>query len=74
MRALLLLVAIVLILAVVGWISFSSEPGRSSINIETDEIREDTGEVMREGSELLRNAEEEIRDEPANTDAPATTN
>lgn len=65
MRLLLILAAIVLLLAVAGWITFSSDSGRSSINLETDEIREDTGEMMRSGSELLREAEGEIKDEPA---------
>lgn len=60
MRALILLIAIIVLFALVGWISFSSETGQSSINIETNEIREDTGEVMRQGSELLQNAEEQV--------------
>jgi hypothetical protein len=65
MRVLLILAAIVLLLAVAGWITFTSDAGRSSINVETDEIREDTGEMMRSGSELLRDAEQEITEEPA---------
>ncbi|MEX0610584.1 MAG: hypothetical protein WD738_15155 [Pirellulales bacterium] len=63
MRALIILAAVVILLALVGWITFNSEPGRSSINLETEEIREDTGEMMRSGSELLRDAKEEITDE-----------
>jgi hypothetical protein len=62
-RVLLILAAVLLLFAVVGWITFHSEPGRSSINLETDEIREDTGEMMRSGSKLLRNAEEEITED-----------
>lgn len=64
MRVLLIFVAIVVLLALVGWISFSNDPGRSSINLETQEIREDTGEMMHKGSELLREAEGEVA--PAN--------
>jgi hypothetical protein len=77
MRLLLILAAVVLLLAVVGWISFSSEPGRSSINLETNDIREDTGEIMESGSELLRDAEAEIREEPEDgvaTPPPASPN
>ena len=70
MRLLLILAAVVLLLAVAGWITFSSDSGRSSINLETDEIRDDTGEMMRGGSELLRDAEEEISEEPEDTAAP----
>ena len=72
MRALIILAAVVILLALVGWITFHSEPGRSSINLETEEIREDTGEMMRSGSELLRDAEEEITDDrPAEENAAA---
>jgi hypothetical protein len=71
MRTLIILAAVVILLALVGWLTFNNEPGRASINLETDEIREDTGEVMRSGSELLRDAEEEIKEE--SPPAPNTT-
>jgi hypothetical protein len=64
MRILILLIALVVVLALVGWVTFSDEPGRSSINIETEEIRQDTGEVMHEGSELLQDAEEKVTPNP----------
>jgi hypothetical protein len=60
MRALIILAALVAILALVGWITFSSGPDRSTINLETQEIREDTGEALHRGSELLREAEGEV--------------
>jgi hypothetical protein len=63
MRGLIILVAIVALLAVAGWITFSNDSGRSSINLETDKIREDTGQIMHEGSEALSDAEEELSDE-----------
>jgi hypothetical protein len=69
-RVLLILAAVLLLFAVVGWITFHSEPGRSSINLETDEIREDTGEMMRSGSELLRDAEEEITEDQGHERRP----
>ena len=53
MRAIILLAAIVLILALVGWITFSKSPGRSSINIETQQIRQDTDRALESGSRLL---------------------
>ena len=68
MRLLILFAALVLLFALIGWISFSSDQGRSSINLETEEIREDTGEMMHKGSELLKDAEDEIT--PAETEAP----
>jgi hypothetical protein len=60
MRGLIIVIALVVLFALIGWITFSSDSGRSSINIETDEIRQDTGKVMHKGSELLKDAEEEV--------------
>jgi hypothetical protein len=69
MRVLLVLIAIVALLAVAGWITFSNDAGRTSINIEKQEIREDTGEALHKGSELLQEAEKEIdEDENPNSD------
>jgi hypothetical protein len=68
MRVLLIVAAILVLFALVGWITFHSEPGRSSINLETDEIREDTGQIMRGGAELLQDAEEEITGDATATD------
>ncbi|MCI0334574.1 MAG: hypothetical protein L0228_15260 [Planctomycetes bacterium] len=72
MRVLIILAALVLLFAVAGWITFSKDSGRSSINLETDEIREDTGQIMHEGSELLKNAEEEVSPDGATNRPPAT--
>jgi hypothetical protein len=60
MRLLLLLAAVLMLFALAGWLTFSKEAGRSSINLETDEIRQDTGEAMRKGSEILQEAEEKV--------------
>jgi hypothetical protein len=58
MRALILLAAIVLILALVGWLTFSRDDGRTSINLETQEIRQDTKELLESGSQALHEAGE----------------
>jgi hypothetical protein len=60
MRVLIILVAVVALLALAGWITFSNDPGRSSINLETQEIREDTSEALHKGSNLLKEAEGEV--------------
>ncbi len=60
MRALIFIVAIVLILALVGWISFSKTPGQSSINIETQKIQQDTDRALESGSNLLREASDAV--------------
>ncbi len=75
MRALLIILGLIVIFALVGWITFSDDDGRASINVETNEIREDTGEIMNKGSELLKDAEQEVA--PANEtrepETPPTT-
>jgi hypothetical protein len=76
MRALLIIVAIVLLLALAGWISFSNAPGRSSVNLETEKIRQDADKGMQSGAELLRKAGNEIdakRTETAPPEAPASS-
>lgn len=60
MRALILLAAIVLVLALVGWISFSKGPDHASITIESDKIRQDTRQVMESGAQVLHKAEDKI--------------
>ena len=68
MRALIFLIAIVLLLALAGWVSFSKSPGRSSINIETQKIEQDTDRAMETGSNLLRKAGDAV--DQANEPAP----
>jgi hypothetical protein len=58
MRALISLVLLVAILAFFGWVTFSNDPGRSSVNVETEKIERD----MQGISNSVREAGEEIRD------------
>jgi hypothetical protein len=60
-RALILIAAIILLMALVGWVTFGTSPGRSSINVETDQIREDTREALESGANVLHKAEEQVR-------------
>lgn len=60
MRALLFIVAVVLILALLGWITFSSSPGKSSINIETQKIEQDTDQALEKSAEALQRAGESL--------------
>jgi hypothetical protein len=74
MRGLLILIVVIFVLVLVGWITFSRDSGRASINVETNEIREDTGELMQKGSEALQEAEEEISpDAKRAADEPIST-
>jgi hypothetical protein len=65
MRALLGLAAVVLLLAVCGWITFSWNGNRASVNVETEKIESDTERIVDEGQELLEEAGDEVptRDE-----------
>ena len=63
MRALIFLAAIVFVLALVGWISFSKGPDRSSINIESDQIRQDTKRMMESGAQVLHKAGDKVEAE-----------
>lgn len=56
MRALIFLVAIVLLMALAGWISFSSTPERNSINLEVQQIEADTDRALESGAKLLQKA------------------
>ncbi len=60
MRALLFIVALILVFSLLGWITFSKAPDHSSINIQTDTIRADTKKAMQSGASLLRNAGNEV--------------
>ena len=63
MRTLIGLVALVLVLALVGWISFSSDGERMSVNIEKQEIREDTDAMVESGKELVTDINSSIDNE-----------
>ena len=63
MRALIFLALVVVVLALVGWISFSKGPERTSINIESDKIRQDTKELMGSGAQMLHKSGEKVEAE-----------
>jgi hypothetical protein len=65
MRVLIVLIAVVLLLAFVGRISFSSGPGRSSINFEKEEIREDTQEMLEAGDQVIDRVRGSVGDSDA---------
>ena len=60
MRALIVLVALLLLLALAGWITFNTGPDRSSINLETNQIKKDTRNAMESGADLLDEAGNEL--------------
>ena len=60
MRAILILVFVVVILALVGWVTFSRDGDRTSINIETQEIKDDSRKMIESGKSFIEKAEEKI--------------
>jgi hypothetical protein len=61
MKALLFLIIVIALLAFAGWLTFSSGPGRTSVNLETNEIREDTQEIVSSGAKILDRAGDELQ-------------
>ena len=62
MRAVLVLIAIVLVLSLVGWISFHRSPEGPSVQVETEKIRHDTKDVVQSGANLLHKAGDEVQE------------
>lgn len=60
MRALVVALAITLLLALVGWITFSWSGDRASVNVETDKIERDTSEMLERGKEAIDKARSEF--------------
>ena len=73
MRALILIAAIILLMALVGWVTFGTGPGRSSINLETEQIRQDTREALESGANAIHKAEEAVRPDDSQAE-PARQN
>lgn len=74
MRTILYLVLIVLVLALVGWITFNRDPARPGVNLETQKMKDDTQKALDTGSELLKKAERSLDgtgDRPAEEPVPA---
>jgi hypothetical protein len=71
MRTILILALAVLLLALVGWVSFHIGSDRSSINLETGEIKRDTQEAVESGSELLKEASDAVNSRSTTPSPPA---
>jgi hypothetical protein len=62
MRAVLVLIAIILILSLIGWITFHKSPEGPSVTVETEQIRNDTKDVVQSGANLLHKAGDEVQE------------
>lgn len=74
MRAILILVGVVIVLALIGWVTFSTSPDRATMNVETETIKQDTSEMVDAGERLVESAEDSLDDDesPATTDQDTT--
>lgn len=72
MRILIVIVALILISSLLGWITFSKTPNRSSVHIETETIRADTKKAMQSGASLLKKAGSEVDQEVSKPEAAGT--
>ncbi|HEX2474146.1 MAG TPA: hypothetical protein VHK01_05345 [Lacipirellulaceae bacterium] len=68
MRVIIFLAIVVALLAFAGWITFSSGPDRASINVETNEIRQDTQEIVRSGAKVLDKTKVDLQPADRNAD------
>lgn len=62
MKRLLFAAVAILILFFVGWLTVSNSSDRTSINVETETIRQDTEEIADETQELVEDAREGTRE------------
>ena len=60
MRGILWLLLVILVLALIGWLTFNRDPARPGVNIETQKMKDDTKKAMDRGAELLKKAEQSI--------------
>jgi hypothetical protein len=62
MRTFIILALVLLLLAVVGWVSFSRTGTKASINLETNQIKQDTREMVDTGKEMLHDGAKTVND------------
>lgn len=65
MRALLVAVVVVIVLALLGWLRFGTPDGNPTLQIDTEEIREDSGEIVEQGKAAVENIHAEVQEEEA---------
>lgn len=69
MRGLLVIIAVVILLAFVGWITFGNDDGEATITLEKERIRQDTQEMLDTGADLIDRAQDRA-DSATDPDAP----
>jgi hypothetical protein len=73
MRAILILAVIALLMGLAGWMTINSDPGRTSINIETDKIERDTEKAVDNAQNLIETGARAISDKDELDERPIVT-
>jgi hypothetical protein len=69
MRTIIILILLALLLILAGWITLGRSPERTSINIETDEIRRDTENAVQAVEDTIQSGTRAITGEDAEGNA-----
>ena len=70
MRAVIVVIVVVAALFLIGWLSFSWTGDRASVNVETDDIQQDTSNMIDSAGELVESADRQIDEPVEETVAP----
>lgn len=60
MRALIVIVVLLLILAAVGWLKFSTPSGDPTLRVDTEKVRQDTSTIVEKSKEAVDSAAQKI--------------
>lgn len=69
MRAFLLILILVLVLAGIGWIGFYYSERDAGVNVDTDKIQKDTERVIDKTKDLLDGDRDQLEEDSDNTPA-----
>jgi Tfp pilus assembly protein PilX len=62
MRVILILAVIALLMGLAGWMTINNDPGRTSINFETDKIQQDTENAVDNAERMIESGADAISD------------
>ena len=62
MRALLVIVVLVVVLALVGWISLSTPDGDPTLRVNSDKVKEDTAVIVDKTKQAIGNVADKVNE------------
>jgi hypothetical protein len=63
MRAIIILALVALLMGLAGWLTIGRSPDKTSINIETEEIQQDTENAVENAEEMIESGARAITDD-----------